>query len=62
MLDKIQEVANNLISLLEQCNDHQFVDYVIYCVSNNEPVDYKSYTHDECIQDVLDCIKYGQEG
>jgi hypothetical protein len=62
MLNKIQEVANELISLLDGCSDHQFVDYVIYCINNNLEVDYNKYIHNECIQDVLDCIKYGQEG
>ncbi len=58
----IETKANELIQLLNSCNDRQYVDYVVKCVADGELVSRDTYLHDECIQDVLDCIKYGQEG
>lgn len=58
----IETEANELIQLLNNCNDRQYVDYVVKCVSDGEFVSRDTYLHEECIQDILDCIKHGQEG
>ena len=58
----IETKANELIQLLNNCNDRQYVDYVVKCVCDREFVSRDAYLHEECIQDILDCIKHGQEG
>ena len=40
----IAATARKLIRLLEDCDDNEFIDLIVYCVTSN--VDYPLYTNE----------------